>query len=339
MDKQLVVVDEGSAQIKVIWNEDGQMKHHVIPSRVISGAKLNDDCQFMPSAYNVEGLEYTWHPEMGTPEPTTSIKYQTSKYNRALIHEALRQAGFGGKTVDVVTTLPVGQFFKTKPVNTALIEKKKENVTGEIQSPGNYELATIDECFVSPEAIPAWNDIRMNDDGSVKKEFKGIRRVLLVDIGGYTTDLTILTPTGLEEFKSIPKAGVFHLRENLKERLHTDPEINVGSFSEGQIDRVLATKTFLDVDVSGHVENAKQFLVSEIVGKMEALEDEPEKLDYIIYAGGGSALIGELMSKEYGGRPLFPEEPDLAIARGIYKSNMKQKRKTQTKAKAGATEE
>ncbi|MGE9716583.1 plasmid segregation protein ParM domain-containing protein, partial [Escherichia coli] len=60
---------------------------------------------------------------------TTETRYQYSDVNVVAIHHALMQSGIAPQPVDIVVTLPLGEYLdENDQPNLANIERKKNNV-------------------------------------------------------------------------------------------------------------------------------------------------------------------------------------------------------------------
>ena len=311
-----VVIDEGSSQIKVCWFNDIEgIKNIIIPSRLVEGSKLADSGEYHEAAYSVNGNEYTVAAYFDGAIRTNTQQYQISEYNRVLVHEALRKAGFGGEDVTIYTTLPISDFYGVKPRNDALIAQKKKNLMGDVLSMAGKELATIVDCKVWPEAIPAWLDLLIDDDGSRKLDADESHKIMVVDIGGTTTDLTIIDGTGnLQDFHSVRK-GVFDISENITPDLIT--EFKRKHIEAHQLDKALREKTFAGSDITKLIDKACRPVVRDIHLEMVRFARESSNLDSVLYVGGGSSLIAKQLGKEYGGKSIIRN--DMTIARGILK--------------------
>ena len=309
-----IVIDEGSSQIKVCWFEDG-IQEMVIPSRIVEGARLKDGGVYHDGAYDVNGAEYTVASHFDGAIRTNTEQYQISEYNRVLVHEALRKAGFGGESLTVYTTLPISDFFGVKPRNDALIAKKKKNLMQPLVNMAGHSLSKITDCKVWPEAIPAWLDLMINEQGGEALEVDESYKIMIVDIGGTTSDLTIIDGNGgLQEFTSVRK-GVFNIAENLTSDL--EKEFSRRRIEAHQIDKALRESSFAKTDISKQIEKACRPVVRDIHLEMVKFARESSNLDAVVYVGGGAALIAKPLAKEYGGHTIIGDE--MSIARGILK--------------------
>ncbi|AMO56362.1 hypothetical protein GZ77_06085 [Endozoicomonas montiporae] len=320
----LVVIDEGSAQAKATYRaENGAIVTHVVPSRVAEQAKVDINGYSGSAYFTEEGGEYTVNGDFDDIIRTNIPSYQTSEANRALVHETLRQSGFAGRPVRVAVTLPMNQFFSKvqgAPINQKLIANKKRNVLGGIKSAAGHQLAEIIDCKVYPEGIPALFDTIRNDDGSLKPGFEEGMKILVVDIGGTTTDVSVVTPDGTIESYDSFSTGVLTVVERFSEL--AAPEFGLKRIPRALAEEAVKTGRLKNMNVSELIQRASRNVMQTILRELEAMVSTPSLLDKILMVGGGAALMGRDLAEAMGVEVLIPEQPDMAISRGIYKLEM-----------------
>ena len=317
----LVVIDEGSAQAKATYRTiDGTIVTRIVPSRIAEQAKVDLNGYAESAYFTEEGGEYTVDGDFDDIIRTNIPSYQTSEGNRALIHETLRLAGFGGHSVRVAVTLPMNQFFSKvqgAPINQKLIAKKKRNVLGGIKSAAGHALAEIIDCKVYPEGIPALFDTIRDDEGSLKPGYEEGMKILVVDIGGTTTDVSVVTPNGTIEAYDSFNTGVLAVAERFSEL--AAPEFGLKRIPRALAEASLKSGRLKNMDVSELVTRASRNVMKTILRELEAMVQTPALLDRILIVGGGAALMGNALAEEMGVSALIPENPDMAISRGIFK--------------------
>ncbi|WP_354011349.1 ParM/StbA family protein [Endozoicomonas lisbonensis] len=320
----MVVIDEGSAQAKATYRADnGAIVTHVVPSRVAEQAKVDINGYAESAYFTEEGGEYTVNGDFDDIIRTNIPSYQTSEANRALVHETLRQSGFGGRPVRVAVTLPMNQFFSKvqgAPINQKLIASKKRNVLGGIKSAAGHQLAEIIDCKVYPEGIPALFDTIRNDDGSLKSGFEEGMKILVVDIGGTTTDVSVVTPNGTIESYDSFSTGVLTVVERFSEL--AAPEFGLKRIPRALAEEAVKSGRLKNMNVSELIQRASRNVMQTILRELEAMVSTPSLLDKILIVGGGAALMGRELAEAMGVEVLIPEQPDMAISRGIYKLEM-----------------
>ena len=274
-----IVIDDGSNFIKFGYEKDGKQVLDSIPSRVIRKAIPTLD-GYSSSSYKVGDNVYSVSPTGKGSIPTNNRDYQTSEANRVLINHVIKLSG--AKSVDIILTLPVNQFFNPdSSINTELIEAKKSNAMGDLISLDNQELADIKAVFVMPEGVPAFSHAKQNlglEDG----------RYLIVEVGGTTTELIIFSPdSSIESFKSL-NIGSLNMIDNFEQlvisRLCLDELTDAQKFN-GLINGTVAGQC---------VKNE----VNACVGSFKtAINDNIKTMgsfalfDKVIYSGGGARLL------------------------------------------------
>ncbi|XP_061896291.1 plasmid segregation protein ParM-like [Entelurus aequoreus] len=270
--------------------------------------------------YEVDGRDITIGDKVEDPIITTSDHYQTSDINRALVHEVLRLAGFGGKKVDLIVTLPVETFFRASKR-----EEKKAHILKPVTHANNQPLAIIERVRVAPEAVPVLDAICLDNKGQAIPEFQDIQKVMIVDIGGTTTDISIVNFENDVEARKSVSIGVFNIASQLKDLIQNDPNINARNPNDNTIDLTLRSGNFRkDTDVSHHIDHACNQITGKLLAAMNALYSDPDDLDYVVYVGGGAYLLASKLSKQYGGNTLSFENPEYAVALGLLRNELNQ---------------
>ena len=323
-----VVVDEGSAQTKLTFrNPQGEIITQKIPSRVVRGLKMDFSAGgYSGSSYIVyEGdveRELTVSSKSEDTVVTNGESFQISAANRCLVHEILRKNGFGGREVDISVTLPVNQFYRKtggSPFNDELIQSKKDNLTAKIKSAANQKLARILSVDVFPEAIPAVFDITREDDGDLKPGYEEGMKFLSIDIGGTTTDVSVIMADGsIDNFDSF-KVGVINMAAKLAELLSATDICHGKVLPRYAAEEALKNRRFASHDITPYIKKACIGFVDEIVTNIETMIGNVHLLDKVFIVGGGAALIGEDVGNKLNITPVIPENPDSVISRGIFK--------------------
>ena len=321
MSNPIVVVDEGSNQVKTVWfnAEKNQIEYHIMPSLVIRKKATDEEGYILDSAYEIGAKKYysVVDNDHEGGLPTMGYDYQISKANMALTHEALR-VNFADQTVDVYVTLPIGQFFlEDNTRHTDRIDEKKALLSDTPVNINGKPMATIASLDVMPEGIPVWFDLLFSDDIQFQNKFENVEKVLIVDIGGTTFDMTLVTGNGRILAKEGVEVGCFDIAKNLRGVLP-----DALSVSNKAIEGVMRTKQFRGKDVTAELIEASDPVAEHIYQKMKTFEKDPQSLDYVVYAGGGANLLGDQLEQYYGGKTLIPNQPELSVARGILKRKL-----------------
>jgi len=73
-------------------------------------------------------------------------------------------------------------------------------------------------------------------------------------------------------------------------------------------------------DVSGIVDTEVLNFATEIIAAMYRLVGQGHDIGAVTFVGGGSILLKDAFSRVYSNRSIFPERPEFANARGMYKA-------------------
>lgn len=315
---QTVIVDEGSSQIKAVWQQNGTLQTCIIKAKAEYRALETNTGTIADNVYSVNGHDITAGNNVMNPVNTTSEHYQTSDINRALVHEVLRKAGFGGQTINLIVTLPVDLFF-----NKERRDKKKQHMLKPVTSINSLPLASFNSVMVAPESVPALDGIRLDDNGQELPGWTDFRRILIVDIGGTTTDITIVNHENEVEHRKSERIGVFNIANTLRERLQNDPDIDAKSPNDDTIDLTLRTGLFRNKTcVVNHIQSASREIAGRLLSAMNALLPDPDDVDYIVYVGGGAPLLASILSEQFGGNTLHHDNPEFAVAIGLMKNHI-----------------
>ena len=275
-----VVLEDGSSFIKVVTVD----QCFSFPSRVIRKALPSSSLQgFSTVSYEIEeGVNFSVS-EMGEDAITTDNRsYQTSLHNRVLIHHGLKLAGITDEAVNIVVTLPVGQFFNAdSSLNTKLIEAKIANAKGTIKYLDGTQTVRINECSVLPEAVPGF--VYAKEELNLKGNL-----FLFVDIGGTTTDLVVISKDDqIEKFVSleIGLLGMLRTFKTLVSELHVMGGITDAIAIDGIMTGIVGTRDVSSIAKS--VVDKFQTLVNEKVEQMGELR----LYDAVIFSGGGANLL------------------------------------------------
>ena len=313
-----VVVDEGSSQIKAVWVQNSQLHTCMIKAKGEHRALETSTGDIADNVYCIDGTDITAGNNVMNPVTTTSEHYQTSDINRALVHEVLRQAGFGGQSINLIVTLPVDSFY-----NKDKREQKKQHMMKPVNNVNGLPLASFNTVMVAPESVPALDSIVLNDNGLELPEYNGIRRVLIVDIGGTTTDITVVNSDNQVEQRKSERIGVFNIANTLRELLQNDAQINARSPNDDTIDLTLRSGKFRNkTDVSEHIRNASRQIAGRLVSAMNAIQPDPDDVDFVIYVGGGAPLLASILAGQYGGNTISHDNPEFAVAIGLMKNHL-----------------
>ncbi|GAB2639717.1 plasmid segregation protein ParM domain-containing protein [Vibrio panuliri] len=311
-----VVVDDGSTQAKVVHKHGGKWKGCTCITRVVHGA-LNKGVEVHPAAYLVGSTSYTVHASAANPMPNQSLHYQVSEYNAVAVHNALIEAGLGGVKVDLVVTLPTADFYGAN--GDVLVEKKKENLKSKVSNLAGRPTAIISNVSVYPEAVPIVAEVIFSPDGEYEEDFEEDSRFLVIDIGGTTTDMAVVTGSlDVENYKSV-RHGVLGLMTEAEQNLMRAKGLS--TIGDAYMQKAVKQGSD-DQDTLDAIEAARVTLLQHIVSNTEQLAPEWRTFDRVIVAGGGSIVLKDKLHDYFGEKFETPSEPVGALAIGAYKLEM-----------------
>ena len=319
----IVMIDDGSRQIKITHEVDGIIKTSKFASTALHGAKMTVS-GYSNSAYETEEGDRLTVVSLGDDTIQTDLSsYQTSTLDRALIHEALRREGYGGKKVTIGTTLPLNQYYIGDRVNNALIEEKKANLTKGIRSMEGHALAEITEVIVFPEAIPAFIQVatEQGKDGKLiyKDGFDKEMKVCCIDLGGFTVDTAVFESlSGTIINKESREYGVVKVLNELK--ISIAQLISEKNIPLPIVEQAVINKSIHKHDITDLIKSASKELLDNVQKDLERMAPAISTKLYIVI-GGGADLAKQLVIEHAKGisNVIVPEAPDEMISRGGYK--------------------
>lgn len=325
MTVHIIGVDDGFAGTKIFGDhpeKDGEVVQHIIPSRARSGrhaitSVLSDKDD--SDAYEAGGENWTVGKYLDG-EDTRFEHYATSSMNRAIVNHALNSAGFSGKEVAIITGLPFTKFYSnTGTVNKDLVKAKMASLMEPVKRVSGRENAVISEHRVSAEALCAVIDIMVDIKGNYKPTTE---MMAVVDIGGNTTDICVVTPSiAIDHKRSGTKnIGMLNVYNSISDLIES--EFGVSSLQDEDIRQSVITKKIKmwgeDKDISHIVNSSLEDEAGNIVREANRRFGQGADLSKIILVGGGAEPMYPFINKHFA-NAFLPEDAEFANARGMYK--------------------
>ncbi|HFZ8784601.1 TPA: plasmid segregation protein ParM [Salmonella enterica subsp. enterica serovar Mgulani] len=299
-----IFVDDGSTNIKLAWMEEGAVKTLISPnsfkpewSMTLQG--LADSTVPASANYEIDGEKYSFDQLSPDAVRTTETRYQYSDVNVVAIHHALMQSGIEPQPVDVVVTLPLGEYLdENDQPDLANIERKKANVKRAVAVQGR-ESFTVRKVSVLPESVPA--------GFSVLKDLDDLDSLLIVDIGGTTLDIAHVRSkmSGFTKTHCDPKTGVSIITEAVKHALDASVSTRTSSYFADRLIQARNDETFLsrylqNADQRAQVmkvlherEKALTHRVTDSVGRFAGFT-------HVMVVGGGASLVAGAVKQATG---------------------------------------
>jgi plasmid segregation protein ParM len=324
-----VGVDDGYAYTKVAL-PDGRLL--ALPSRVRMGSAgvtwIREDQQRI-FEYETGGSVYSVGAVDG--DPTQFDEYPCSALNRVMVQHALQEAGLSGRSVHVVTGLPVSAFYRNDGMQRRqAIENKKKNLKLWVEPIAAHKSSQQKRLKVSiafheviPEALAAWYDyvIVASDDGATLEADRLNAPIAIIDIGGRTTDYVVVQDQGiLHRSSGSLSRGMLNVKIRVANRIQE--RFEMAELSEQSISRAVETQRLRmhgkDHDVSDMVLEAKRELVESVYTETRRKLGLGAELDRVLFVGGGSVALASDIANWFPNQSIV-DHPAFANARGMLK--------------------
>ena len=320
-----VGLDDGYAAVKVAWyDQSGEIRTLSIPSRARKGSYGIGalDGGGMIGGYETEGEYFTVAP--GIEGATTRFPdYNLSSLSRVLSSHALIEAGFAGKSVRIGSGLPLERYFtdgkNMKKKDDDRIARKIESFAKPVRRLDGGETARIGSHKVFAQGLTAVVDWLVC--GQTIRTQKA--RIGVVDIGGQTTDISVILPGFQTDHDHLATRdiGVLDVHKILKRRIMSAHKVD--DVESDDLDRALSTgRTGIwgeEVSVQEERLSAIREVESEIENEILAVfEKKISSLEAILFVGGGSLVFRNL--RERFPNAILPDRPEFANARGLLKA-------------------
>ncbi|GJD87866.1 Plasmid segregation protein ParM [Methylobacterium hispanicum] len=321
----LVAIDDGYAQTKLYGQgPDGKIVKRVLRSSVRIGSHglgsfAGDGA--IGLWQTEEGNRYTVSDEIEAEDPRFT-DFHLSPINRVLVNHALSTAGFGGVQVDIVTGLPVKEFFKDQRKDEERIQRKRENLQrGAFSRSAGVEAPVLADIQVGCQAIAAYVDWALDDELKTRNDTG--KTIAIVDIGGRTTDVAVVVGgRSIDHGRSgTADVGVLDVYKGVLDRVKARFELDDDSLPLSLMNEAVRTGS---MQLFGRPNDVAE-IVSDVVGQVQerALREIQRRLgraatlQAVVFVGGGSALFKDIASAYPNG--VMAEDPEFANARGLYK--------------------
>jgi plasmid segregation protein ParM len=322
-------LDDGYAYTKVAL-ADGRLVS--IPSRARMGAAgvtwIREKEQRI-FEYETSGTVYSVGAVNG--EPTQFDEYPGSALNRVIVQHALQVSGLSGRSLHMVTGLPVCAFYRNDgQQRRKAIQAKREGLKLTVepiiarQSSQRQALkASIAFHEVIPEALAAWYDyvIVTLDDGVTLDADRLKAPIAIVDIGGRTTDYVVVQDQGVVHGSSGSlNRGMLNVTRRVANLVQE--RFDLTELGEQSISRAVDTHRLRlhgkDHDVSDMVINARRELVERLYAEARRKLGLGVELNRVLFVGGGSAALSSDIADWFPNQ-IIADHPAFANARGMLK--------------------
>jgi len=329
MSVALVGLDDGYAYTKVAL-ADGRL--FTVPSRARRGAAgvtwIREQEQRI-FEYESEGTVYSVGAVDG--EPTLFDEYPNSALNRVIVQHALQQAGLSGRSIHLVSGLPVAAFYRNDGQRRQeAIDQKRDSLKLTVEPlRGNRiprrSVVKTSVAFheVIPEALAAWYDhvIVTQDDGVTLDGDRLNAPIAIVDIGGRTTDYVVVQGQGIVHGSTGSlNRGMLAVKSRVADLIQEAFDLN--GLGEQSIARAVDSQRLRlhgkDHDISAMVVAAKRELVELLYAETRRKLGLGVELDRVLFVGGGSAALAADIANWFPNQTIA-DHAAFANARGMLK--------------------
>ena len=324
-----VGLDDGYAYTKVAL-ADGRLFSAPSRARIGSaGVTWIRDQEQRIFEYETGGTVYSVGAVDG--EATQFDEYPGSALNRVIVQHAFQQAGLSGRSIHLVTGLPVSAYYRhdgqrrqqeidRKCASLKLSVEPKPNSA----KPGKSILsASVAFHEVIPEALAAWYDhvIVTQADGVTLDGDRLSAPIAIVDIGGRTTDFVVVQDQGIVHGSSGSlNRGMLNVKSRVADLIQQTFDVN--ELGEQSIARAVDSSRLRlhgkDHDISALVAAAKRELVEPLYAETRRKLGLGVELDQVLFVGGGSAALATDIANWFPNQTI-PDHAAFANARGMLK--------------------
>lgn len=332
----ICAVDDGNRNIKLVYKGIKLC----IPSRIqvgplsilsIGGGETENREYTIKGKNGDEDSVFSVGPDLESSVHVASNDYYLSDYNRVLVYHTLKKAGITGN-INLFTGLPFKNYYSGRGgvINSALVSSKDESLRkNNVFSSSKGALGEMGFKIVSSEtlaeSISSWMDIviESKEDGSLSFNSDLIsKRIAIVDIGGRTTDITVVKEFNVDLNSSTTvDYGMLKIRDSLKDIFLERYE---REFSIPLLDRAIETgfvENYGDIDdVSEDIFNLRESAAKVLLSEIKRVLGNGADLYKIVFVGGGSIdLYDKFLKSAYIKNGVLADDPLFTNASGMYK--------------------
>lgn len=286
---------------------------------------------------HINDSNYAVGPRVADPIDTRFADYYTSDLNAALALAAMTRT-FGDLSdseINAVFGLPLNVFYNSRGERNNDLIKNRSKAWKQhariVRSPVEAGLPRDGSVFNrlsgASEGVAVYLDWLLDEEGREQGDPNGM--VLVVDIGGNTTDIALLENGSLlfDGASTSFEVGALHLYERIaasaKDRMGLARTPTLGSIEKA------IREDGGQLNIGNHSENIRDLVASErraIVNELipriqKILSKRVDEVETVLFAGGTSKLLEEDLRGVQVGKAKIRvvEDPQFANARGYYK--------------------
>ncbi|EIU0496520.1 recombinase [Escherichia coli] len=312
-----IFIDDGSTNIKMLWEHDGETRTHISPNSFKRGWSATFGAG-KPFNYVIDDEKYSY--DLISPDvlPTNNVEWQYSPLNVLAVHHALLTSGIEPQEVEIVVTLPLAEFYDDDAqYNLDNIERKKASLMRPVTlNKGN--VFTIKKVTVRPESIPA--GISLCDN------LNPVHSVLIVDLGGTTLDVSMVAGqmTAVSRVFGDSNLGVSLVTREVRQalaRANTETSnYNVDQLIINRHDEDYLNDNINDPSAIGDVKKAIAASIDRLRTRVLDVIGDFKGYTHVMVIGGGAPLVADAIREQVNirdGRFFVADDPQLALVHGL----------------------
>jgi|GEM_PF-5660909 len=225
--------------------------------------------------------------------------------------------------LDLVTGLPVS-YFKDREILKDLYSGIQEFTLGD-DLYGNKKTFRLDiNLTVVPQPYGTFYNVAFDQAGELRDDSLATDAVAIIDIGNYTTDLTVLREGDyIQHMSNSTQTGMAKVGKSVAEAISNKYDFDLESRGVEVLSSVLDSGMVRifgkSVDVSDIVAVSKEEVSSKIISFVKENLGNGSDLAAIIVSGGGASLFFSIFEESFGHASLVPGDPSLANVVGYLK--------------------
>lgn len=300
----------------------------VIPSRVAQGANQTGNVlgESLNNSYAVDGLHFTVDPELRN-ETTQNALYHFSPVQCVLNQHVMQLLKADPKSeLHVVTGMPIAMYYKNNEINEENVQRKINTLLSTSVTP-LYQADPIrpNTIQVKAEGVGAYLNMIIDEQGRMDMSL-GKERVAIIDIGGRTVDISVISRISVVDFSRTGSAsiGVLDVLNEIRKEL---AERGIEEQYDYRLEQMLHTHEYTHKgekmpsdDVLKILDKAIKTVAYRLHNYISSLLGDAGDVDKILIAGGGGAVFGDELVNLFGAkRTKVVEDPQFANANGFAK--------------------
>lgn len=207
----------------------------------------------------------------------------------------------------VVIGLPIQQYKKEKEMLKKQIEN---NRVKEIIIGGERRNILISDIDIAPEGAAAYYNLSQEIKNKI-----GTRQLIIVDIGGRTTDVCIFKNKAITDVKTIP-VGMLNIYQEIVDHVNTE---YIESFKLEEGEQILKEGLLIN-----GVYKDNSFIKPILIKNFNSIWKEIQlkfntSLGYVLLTGGGSGVLKQAFKNRLGNSLLMSDNPLFDNALGFKK--------------------